>query len=1007
MPRRNINGAAGSSNLLKPKKRNPNGTTTTTTTATTATTKSSKITIRPYSKPPALPVDYYDKTVTQLLQGTLQSLQQQLQTAPLSNNTKNAVYTNLLSSPVKQQQQQQQQQSSSSPLSSLQTSYTAVVTLVRHQYGPKLYADWIQSLQQAVETVLPDHLFLGTAAAAAAAAGSSAIPTGNSNHHHHHILLQSIPRLYQVFIDYLLVCKHVFLALDRTHVWNAVEQKAIATTTTTATSSSSATAAAGSANVHHQTMWTAGLAHFRARMAKLSLESALYQEWLHALLQDWHGSTLSSSSTSSSSSVMAATTAAATTTATTTSSRSHLQAVWYMWQDLGLVGSINSPLPLQQDLEEHWRQTGQDQWEQALSNTGSGSSAAAAAAATSTDNMPAAAVFLDLCVQQHDHVTHWRPWLPVPWLWHILDIHVLQPVLHDKEDGLLHPRQLHPLLEQQVFRHASVSAFGIQSSKLMTSSAGASSAVNPHLIHHHHHQYQYQHQRLTPVQQLWMLAGRLPGGQQDVAAAICTFAKTQGLQRLQQGNITSSSSAAAAAAAPSNNSSSSNNTQAVSDLLHLQECLTAMVNSLQPGGPDLISFKSVWEEVVNTGSSLAEPLAKFLDQILRSHKKMDLYANRSTAVGAMTTTTTTTTMALTAASASQVASQQRQDEWLQRIISGLFVPLQAKDVFEAFYKRDLAKRLLWNRIVSMDVEKQVCSLLKAECGAGYTSKMEGMFQDIDLSRESMLVYKQALAAEPQKPNGVEMEVQILTTGYWPVYPQYPNLHLPLQLSQLQEHFDAHYKKKCQGRRTTWQYALGHCIVRTNGFSKAYELVVSLCQALVLVQFTTTDTKWTLPALMQAVGLEDRDEMERILQSLALGKEGTRILRKLDFDTEAGKKKKIRMNVDDRDQFVIQQSFTSNQRRIRITNIMMKETKEEREKTVEAVSRDRLYLIDAALVRIMKARKTIMHQSLIPQVLEQLKFPAQPSDVKKRIESLIEREYMERDAKDRNRYNYLA
>jgi cullin 4 len=86
---------------------------------------------------------------------------------------------------------------------------------------------------------------------------------------------------------------------------------------------------------------------------------------------------------------------------------------------------------------------------------------------------------------------------------------------------------------------------------------------------------------------------------------------------------------------------------------------------------------------------------------------------------------------------------------------------------------------------------------------------------------------------------------------------------------------------------------------------------------------------------------------------------------------------------------------------------MKETREERTKTVESVARDRLYLIDAVLVRIMKARKTILHQALIPQVMEQIKVPAQPADIKKRIESLIEREYLERDAKDRNRYNYLA
>ena len=395
----------------------------------------------------------------------------------------------------------------------------------------------------------------------------------------------------------------------------------------------------------------------------------------------------------------------------------------------------------------------------------------------------------------------------------------------------------------------------------------------------------------------------------------------------------------------------------------------------------------MWEEVVNVDvtPSIGEQLAKFLDQILRSNKKMDQYSN-DTGGGASG------------------------DAWLQRIIAGLFVPLQAKDVFEAFYKRDLAKRLLWNRVVSMDVEKQICSLLKAECGAGYTSKMEGMFQDVEWSKETMLVYKQSTAGAAATTTAVaanvEVEVTVLTTGYWPVYPQYPNLQLPDVLKDPQEQFSNHYKTKYQGRRMTWQYALGHCVVRANGFAKPYELIVSLCQALVLLQFPD-DQPRTLPQLLHSTGLEDRDEMERILQSLALGKDGTRILRKLDHDVEAGKKKKTRMNVDDRDTFIINAQFTSNSRRIRITNVMMKETKEEREKTVEAVSRDRLYLIDAVLVRIMKARKTVLHQALIPQVLEQVKVPAQPADVKKRIESLIEREYLERDAKDRNRYNYLA
>merc|ERR1711935_727614 len=100
-------------------------------------------------------------------------------------------------------------------------------------------------------------------------------------------------------------------------------------------------------------------------------------------------------------------------------------------------------------------------------------------------------------------------------------------------------------------------------------------------------------------------------------------------------------------------------------------------------------------------------------------------------------------------------------------------------------------------------------------------------------------------------------------------------------------------------------------------------------------------------------------------------------------------------------------FASNQRRIRITNITMKETTEERTKTRTAVSKDRLYFIDAAVVRIMKARKTIDHRILIGEVLAQLKFPAASGDIKKRIESLIEREYMEKVEGSISTYKYLA
>ena len=65
-----------------------------------------------------------------------------------------------------------------------------------------------------------------------------------------------------------------------------------------------------------------------------------------------------------------------------------------------------------------------------------------------------------------------------------------------------------------------------------------------------------------------------------------------------------------------------------------------------------------------------------------------------------------------------------------------------KDVFEAFYKKDLSKRLLVGKSASADAEKSMLLKLKQECGAHFTSKLEGMFRDIEVSKDLMTSFKQ-------------------------------------------------------------------------------------------------------------------------------------------------------------------------------------------------------------------------------------------------------------------------
>lgn len=325
----------------------------------------------------------------------------------------------------------------------------------------------------------------------------------------------------------------------------------------------------------------------------------------------------------------------------------------------------------------------------------------------------------------------------------------------------------------------------------------------------------------------------------------------------------------------------------------------------------------------------------------------------------------------------------------------LFRYIQGKDVFEAFYKKDLSKRLLLDKSGSLDAEKSMISKLKTECGASFTNKIEGMFKDIDLSKDLMTTFKESefyKKYQSQIGETIDMNVHVLTQGYWPIYQQI-EITLPTQLAEYQEVFKKFYLSKHNGRRLMWHPSLGHCVLKANFGSTKKELSVSLFQTVVLLMFNTADS-WTFKDILQTTGM-DKIELAKTLQSLALGK--TKVLL-----TDSKEKEFI-----EKDVFTFNKDFKNKLYRIKINSVQMKETVDEQKKTTEGVMADRQYQIDAAIVRIMKTRKQLNHNLLISELLKQLKFPAKPNDLKKRIESLIDREYLERDESNQTLYRYLA
>ncbi len=71
--------------------------------------------------------------------------------------------------------------------------------------------------------------------------------------------------------------------------------------------------------------------------------------------------------------------------------------------------------------------------------------------------------------------------------------------------------------------------------------------------------------------------------------------------------------------------------------------------------------------------------------------------------------------------------------------------------------------------------------------------------------------------------------------------------------------------------------------------------------------------------------------------------------------------------------------------------------------------DRRHMVEASIVKVMKTRRRLDHNTLIVETSKILsqKFQPDPIMIKKRVESLIEREYLERDNDDRRYYKYIA
>jgi cullin 1 len=143
-----------------------------------------------------------------------------------------------------------------------------------------------------------------------------------------------------------------------------------------------------------------------------------------------------------------------------------------------------------------------------------------------------------------------------------------------------------------------------------------------------------------------------------------------------------------------------------------------------------------------------------------------------------------------------------------------------KDIFQKFYSKLLAKRLVFHMSASDDAEASMISKLKQACGFEYTSKLQRMFQDIGLSKDLNEKYKTVLKENSQLNSSIDFSIQVLSSGSWPFVQSTP-FNLPKELEQSVSRFNAFYQKLHNGRKLNWLYNMCKGEIVTNCFRNRY------------------------------------------------------------------------------------------------------------------------------------------------------------------------------------------
>ena len=366
----------------------------------------------------------------------------------------------------------------------------------------------------------------------------------------------------------------------------------------------------------------------------------------------------------------------------------------------------------------------------------------------------------------------------------------------------------------------------------------------------------------------------------------------------------------------------------------------------------------------------------------------------------------------------------------------VFKYIDDKDIFQKFYSKNMARRLIFSQLASMEAEESMINKLKQVCGYEFTAKLHRMFTDIGVSNDLRESFNQSLRNKNTQL-GINFSIYVLQAGSWPLG-QSPvtSFALPEIFAQSVKAFEDYYYSKYNGRVLTWLYH--HCTADLKlcyTARRQYSVSMQTFHAAILLLFENTD-ELSFEEISKSTQLSD-DQLNKHLQGLLevkiltiVGEQSSvsptssssetneltaSVATQSKFDDNTASASVQQYSFSSATRIKLNLDFTSKRAKFKIS-VIQRDTQyqqireqSESEQTHSSIDEDRKLYIQAAIVRVMKSRKLAKHNQLIQEVIGLTKNHFTPSVamIKKCIEILIEKQYLERKANVADEYKYVA